>query len=589
HTATEIVKVYVKNFGQTPRSKIPVAYRINGGAIVRDTANILLNAGDSTLFTFAQTANLVAPINYNFELWSDYRGDSLRTNDTLRTLVATTPANNVLPYYTGFEGTQAGWYTGGQNSSFKWGVIFSGLIDSAANGLNAWKTNLTGPHKNNELSYFYSPCFDMSAVSGDPVLNFNFSHQLETNNDKAWVEMSSDAGATWSKLGVQGEGLKWYNNPGNYWTGLDNQWHNVKHTLLITALGDKSKIRIRFVMQTNGTVVQDGIAIDDISIYTGANPPVSNGTYTNRTAVSAGTGTFIPINDPSGNRLVEINDAGQMLGNITVDVNQTIGGVPTSFNGQNYLGRSFVIRVQNQPTTPVTVRLFITQAEVDAWKVLDPTIDIMRNISIQKYSSNVLEDFDITNNTSGTTLNISPAQLTKLPYQDGYIIEFMVSSFSEFWLTKGTPPAASCLGNGITFNAASTGTTYQWQLNTGSGYSNITNNANYTGTTTATLQINNVPTSISGYKYRCVVDAANGPDNILRFVLTWTGATNTNWNLPGNWNCSTVPDEFTDVIIPTGLTNYPVINTSTSVRRIDAQSGTSLNVVSGVVLDIKGK
>ena len=589
HTTTEIIKVYVKNLGQTPRSKIPVAYRINGGPIVRDTANVLLNAGDSALFTFAQTANLAAPINYNFELWSDYRGDSLRINDTLKTLVATTPANNVLPYYTGFEGTAAGWYTGGQNSSFKWGVIFSGIIDSAANGLNAWKTNLTGPHKNNELSYFYSPCFDMSAVIGDPVLNFNFSHQLETNNDKAWVEISSDAGATWSKLGVQGEGLKWYNNGGNYWTGLDNKWHNVKHSLPITALGDKSKVRIRFVMQTNGTVVQDGIAIDDISIYTGANPPVSNGTYTNRTAVSTGTGTFIPVNDPSGNRLVEINDAGQALGNITVDVNQTTGGIPTTYNGQNYLGRSFVIHVQNQPATPVTVRLFITQAEVDAWKLLDPTIDIMRNISVQKYSSNVLEDFDITNNNSGTTLNISPAQLTKLPYQDGYIIEFQVSSFSEFRLTKGTPPPATCLGNGITMTAATTGTIYQWQADTGSGYNNISNGTNYTGTSTATLLINNVPTSISGYKYRCVVDAVNGPDNVLRFILTWTGTVNNEWALPSNWSCSTTPDEFTDVVIPTGLTNYPVIANNTSVRKIELQTGTSLNVASGVILDIKGK
>jgi hypothetical protein len=342
-------------------------------------------------------------------------------------------------------------------------------------------------------------------------------------------------------------------------------------------------------MQTNGTVVQDGIAIDDVSIYTGTNPPVSIGTYTNRTAVSAGTGTFIPINDPSGNRLVELNDAGQTLGNITVDVNQTIGGVPTSFNGQNYLGRSFVIHVQNQPSTPVTVRLFITQAEVDAWRALDPTIDIMRNIAVQKYSSNVLEDFDITNNTSGTTLNISPAQLTKLPYQDGYIIEFLVNSFSEFWLTKGTAPAPSCLGNGITMNAATTGTTYQWQADSGSGYSNITDNANYTGTNTVALQINNIPTSATGYKYRCIVDAVNGPDNELRFILTWTGAVNNDWALPGNWSCSTIPDEFTDVLIPTGLTNYPVINANTSVRKLNVQGGTTLNVMTGVLLDIKGK
>lgn len=589
HTATEPVKLWVKNFGTQARYNIPVAYRVNNGAVVTDTVRATVNAGDSVLFTFTQTANLLAPTDYYFDLWSNYRGDSLPANDTLKHfLVATTPSNNILPYYTGFEGTNGGWYSAGQNNSFKWGVIFSGIIDSAANGLNAWKTNLTGPHKNNEWSYLYSPCFDMTTVVGDPVINFNFSHQLETNNDKAWVEMSSDAGATWTKLGVQGDGLAWYNNAGNYWTGIDNRWHNVKHTLPISALGDKSKVRIRFVLQTNGTLVQDGIAIDDMSIYATANSPVSNGTYTNRTAVSNGTATFIPVNDPSGNRLIELNDNGQNLGTITVDVNQTTGGVPTTVNGQTYLGRSFVIHVQNQPTTPVIVRLFITQAEVDAWRALDPTIDIMRNISVQKYSSNVLEDFDLSNNTSGTTLNISPAQLTKLPYRDGYIIEFQVSSFSEFWFTKSTQPA-SCLGNNISFTAATTGATYQWQVDIGSGYGNITNGPNYTGVNTAILQINNVPTSFSGYKYRCVVNAVNGPDNVLRFVLTWTGAVNTAWEIPGNWSCSTIPDEFTDVVIPTGLTNYPTISNSTGVRKINAQPSTSITVGSGVVLDIKGK
>ena len=588
HTATEPVKAWVKNYGTAPRANIPVAYRINLGTVISDTVRATINPGDSVLFTFLQTANLSSPTNYYFDIWTAYRGDSLPSNDTLKQfLVATTPANNVLPYYTGFESTQAGWYTGGQNSSFKWGVIFSGVIDSAANGLNAWKSNLIGPHNNNELSYLYSPCFDLTSVTTDPTLNFNIAFQLENSVDKVWVEWSGDGGSTWTKLGVQGEGLAWYNSAGDVWSGLNKLWHNAKHILPVSALSDKSRVRVRFVLQTNSSIVQDGIAIDDISIYTSANPPVSGGVYTNRTAVSSGSATFIPVNDPVGNRIVEINDNGQNLGNITVDVNQNNGGVPTQYNGQTYLGRNWVIHVQNQPTTPVRVRLFITQAEVDAWKALDPTISLMRNIGVYKFSGSI-EDFDLSNNTSGTSLNVAPAQLVKVPYLDGYFLEFSVSSFSEFWISKAASPV-SCLSNNISFSAGSTGSTYQWQLDTGTGFNNISDGGSYTGTTTQTLQLITPPTYTSGYVYRCVVDGVNGPTNILRFILTWTGAINTAWGNTGNWSCATTPDEYTDVVIPTGVTNNPTISVSSSVRKLSIQAGTIITVGTGIELSVKGK
>ena len=51
--------------------------------------------------------------------------------------------------------------------------------------------------------------------------------------------------------------------------------------------------------------------------------------------------------------------------------------------------------------------------------------------------------------------------------------------------------------NGINF-------TYQWQVNTGSGFfTDLTNNANYGGVKTQTLQIYNTQLSYNGYQYRC--------------------------------------------------------------------------------------
>lgn len=67
-------------------------------------------------------------------------------------------------------------------------------------------------------------------------------------------------------------------------------------------------------------------------------------------------------------------------------------------------------------------------------------------------------------------------------------------------------PAAICLGKDTSFTIAATNSTgYQWQVNTGSGFNDITNNAIYSGATTVTLHLTNPPAGYTGYLYRCKV------------------------------------------------------------------------------------
>ena len=47
--------------------------------------------------------------------------------------------------------------------------------------------------------------------------------------------------------------------------------------------------------------------------------------------------------------------------------------------------------------------------------------------------------------------------------------------------------------------------------------------------------------------------------------LTWTGLTNTNWNDTSNWNTSAVIPVTANVLIPNGISNYPVISSTTDV------------------------
>ncbi|MDD3414269.1 MAG: hypothetical protein PHY47_09735 [Lachnospiraceae bacterium] len=63
----------------------------------------------------------------------------------------------------------------------------------------------------------------------------------------------------------------------------------------------------------------------------------------------------------------------------------------------------------------------------------------------------------------------------------------------------------------FTVEATGTGLTYQWQKDTGSGFSTISNGDVYSGATTATLNITGATAGMNGYRYRVVVTGTVAP------------------------------------------------------------------------------
>jgi len=59
--------------------------------------------------------------------------------------------------------------------------------------------------------------------------------------------------------------------------------------------------------------------------------------------------------------------------------------------------------------------------------------------------------------------------------------------------------------------------------------------------------------------------------------VNWTGATNTNWNVAGNWSNSAVPASNTAVTIPV-VTNYPVLTGATSIGFITVLPGANISL-----------
>jgi len=63
----------------------------------------------------------------------------------------------------------------------------------------------------------------------------------------------------------------------------------------------------------------------------------------------------------------------------------------------------------------------------------------------------------------------------------------------------------------------------------------------------------------------------------------WTGNTNTDWSTASNWNPSFAPSDVDDVIIPAGITNYPVLNFGQRIKSLTIESGATMTQNSGVL------
>jgi hypothetical protein len=71
-------------------------------------------------------------------------------------------------------------------------------------------------------------------------------------------------------------------------------------------------------------------------------------------------------------------------------------------------------------------------------------------------------------------------------------------------------------------------------------------------------------------------------------VSTWTGAINTDWNNVGNWNCGGIPTITSEVVIPAGKPNYPVITLNVEIKKITVDPSTSVTVATGFELKLNG-
>lgn len=443
------IQVSVRNSANYVINNVPVKYRINNGNWISETIPSV--AANTTMqYNFSTGADLSAFNTYTIQAIVDLTNDSFRENDTTTTTVINSPVITSFPYLQNFEAGNGYWYADGKNVSWQYGTPTSAKINRAASGAKAWKTRLQGNYNDLELSYLYSPCFDLMGMT-NPTLSFSVALDIEDCGtslcDGAWVEYSPD-GINWIKLGASGQGTNWYNKSlEQLWSIQDyTRWH-VATIPLPTGI---SRLRIRFAMAADPAVNREGIAIDDIHIYNNTMGIYDGVTMSAPVSQTVSGNNWIDFT--SNNKLVaSLQPKNQNLGNTKVQAYINAGPVRYT-SSQYYHNRNITIKPANTSPDSVTVRFYFLNSEVDTLVKATGCANCSKpasayELGVSKYSDpdTSFENGSINDNQQGIWNFISSDNLAIVPFDKGYYAEFKVKDFSEFWLNNGSIDKSSPL------------------------------------------------------------------------------------------------------------------------------------------------
>jgi gliding motility-associated-like protein len=263
------------------------------------------------------------------------------------------------------------------------------------------------------------------------------------------------------------------------------------------------------------------------------------------TAICSGTNTSFTVAANSGNTFkwqvnkgsgfVDIINSGTYSQSTTSKL--IITGVTTSMNGYQY---RCLVSTSCTVTSSAAV-LTILEPPVITSNPVDASVCVGRNTTFSvtatgsglsyQWQQNSGEGFtDLINggaasNVTSRTLSISGAKEVYQNYSYRCVVTGGCSSTSTVAalsinaasIIMSHPTDTTVLeGTNASFRTESSGSgvTYQWQENAGSGFVNLTNNANYSNVTSSTLEIIETPLSKTDYRYRCLVSTDCTPSLI---------------------------------------------------------------------------
>jgi photosystem II stability/assembly factor-like uncharacterized protein len=161
--------------------------------------------------------------------------------------------------------------------------------NGVASSSNAWVTNLVGNYPDNAEARLYSPNFDFSKL-GLYTLQFKTKFQTESLFDGFIVEVSTNRGASWTRLG-NSVANNWYNSTksGNgstggftagtpFFSGTTVGYETKSFD--VSSFAGQANVAFRFVFKSDEAIIDAGVALDDFNLTYVDNIPPTLSSFT---------------------------------------------------------------------------------------------------------------------------------------------------------------------------------------------------------------------------------------------------------------------------------------------------------------------
>lgn len=315
-SSNNCTNVYVDsvNIGNSPLADFGYAYGCfdsyglhpNAPAEFFDSSSV--NSGPAISYWFwdfgepglASDTSLLANSNFSYQSAGSfdvslYVENVLGCGDTIIKSLVIQPYYNLLDTITMPTGYQRSYFEDLESATPDWLIddIASvnstwelgsptGVINSAFSGSNAYVTSLSGSYNDNELSYVYGPCFDLSRLKRPMIKLRTWSDVIDFGslfgaNDGARLEYYAGASG-WQTLGNITDGIDWYNGDSIYsgnpstinnilgWSGQDTGWKDSRYKLdeIRDGFDNDTLVRFRIAFNSDDLLAGGGFAFDNV-------------------------------------------------------------------------------------------------------------------------------------------------------------------------------------------------------------------------------------------------------------------------------------------------------------------------------------